>query len=361
MHWATIGELAELIGGEVVGDKNAKICNALPLQDAVEHCLTLVDHERHIERFESSSAVAAVTRERLSSTKPQWVVDDIHVAFSRAIQHLRPTNYFDYQPTRGGVSTAAEVDPTAAIGSGTTIQAGCTIGAGATIGSGCVLHANVQIMDGCSVGDNCVMFPSVTLYPGTVLGDRVLLHASVVLGAFGFGYRMNEGRHCITSQQGWVEIGDDVEIGVASTVDRGTYGPTRIGTGTKIDNQVQVGHNCHIGQHNLICAQVGIAGSCSTGDYVVLAGQVGIADHIHIEDRVQVGAQSGVMQNLKSGAVVLGTPARPSKRTMQEVALVSRLPSLRKEVRALQRQLDTIQQAANDSGESSDGHQRDAA
>ena len=127
-----------------------------------------------------------------------------------------------------------------------------------------------------------------------VLGNRVIVHANAVIGADGFGYRFQDGRHVKVPQLGHVEIGDDVEIGACTTIDRGTFQATRIGAGTKIDNLVQIGHNCQIGRHNLFVSQVGIAGSCSTGDYVVMAGQVGVADHIHIGDRAVIGARSGV-------------------------------------------------------------------
>ena len=137
----------------------------------------------------------------------------------------------------------------------------------------------------CRLGDDVTLHPHAVLYDDTVLGNRVIVHANAVIGADGFGYRMQDGRHVKMPQFGCVEIGDDVEIGAGTTIDRGTFQATRIGAGTKIDNLVQIGHNCQIGRHNLFVSQVGIAGSCSTGDYVVLAGQVGVADHVHIGDR----------------------------------------------------------------------------
>ena len=139
------------------------------------------------------------------------------------------------------------------------------------------------------------------------------IHANAVIGADGFGYRQQDGRHVKVPQLGWVEIEDDVEIGACSTIDRGTFGPTRIGAGTKIDNLVMIGHNCQIGRHNVLCSQVGIAGSTTTGDYVVMAGQVGVADHITIGDQVTIGAKSGVAADISSNSQVLGYPARPHK------------------------------------------------
>src|SRR5204862_5130966 len=145
----------------------------------------------------------------------------------------------------------------------------------------------------CRLGDDVTLYPNAVLYDGTVLGDRVIVHGNAVLGADGFGYRFHDGRHVKVPQLGHVEVGDDVEIGACTTIDRGTFQATRIGAGTKIDNLVQVGHNCQIGQHNILVSQVGIAGSTTTGNYVVMAGQVGVADHLHIGDGASLGAQSG--------------------------------------------------------------------
>jgi UDP-3-O-[3-hydroxymyristoyl] glucosamine N-acyltransferase len=185
-----------------------------------------------------------------------------------------------------------------------------------------------------------VLHPRVVLYPDCVLGDRVVVHANAVLGADGFGYRQQAGRHVKVPQLGSVEVGNDVEIGAGSTIDRGTFGPTRIGAGTKIDNLVMVGHNCRIGRHNVLCSQVGIAGSTTTGDYVVMAGQVGVADHVHVGDRAVLGAQCGVPSDVPAGASMLGAPARPSRDAMRIMMSLDRLPELVKEVRRLRQKLE---------------------
>jgi len=157
---------------------------------------------------------------------------------------------------------------------------------------------------------------------------------------------MEEGRHVATSQLGWVHVESDVEIGANTTVDRGTYGATRIGAGTKIDNLVMVGHNCQIGKHNLICSQVGIAGSSSTGDYVVLAGQVGVRDHVHIGAKTMVGAQAGVASDAAEGQVLLGSPAIPRLEQAVIFASLNRLPELRKTVKQLSKQVESLKAAS---------------
>jgi UDP-3-O-[3-hydroxymyristoyl] glucosamine N-acyltransferase len=158
-------------------------------------------------------------------------------------------------------------------------------------------------------------------------------------GADGFGYRQQKGQHVKVPQLGWVEVEDDVEIGACSTIDRGTFGPTRIGKGTKIDNLVMIGHNCQIGRHNVLCAQVGIAGSCTTGDYVVMAGQSGVADHLTVGAQTMIGAQSGVTGHLAAGGNYLGFPATPVQEQRRIYANLKKLPELREEVKRIKKHL----------------------
>ena len=332
----TLNEIAGWVGAQIVGDSTLLIQNALPLQDASPHCITLADNSKYADKVENSLASAAVVPKDFPvGSKTLLVVDKPHLAFETIVKRIRPQFASHFE----GVHPNVYVDPSASIGAGTTIQPGACISQNVSIGKRCTIYSGVNIMAGCTIGDDCTLYPNVTLYPATVLGDRVLIHANATLGAFGFGYRMVEGRHERTAQIGWVQIDADVEIGAGTTIDRGTFGATRIGQGTKIDNQVQIGHNCHIGKHNLLCAQVGIAGSCSTGDYVVMAGQVGMKDHIHIADRVVIGAQAGVMQDIEAGQVMLGSPAMPHKQTMQQMAALMRLPEMRRQLRELQNEV----------------------
>ena len=188
-----------------------------------------------------------------------------------------------------GVSPLAVVSPTARLAEDVDVHPLATIGDDVTIGAGTTIHSGVHIMAGSQIGEDVTIFPNAVLYENTVVGPRCLIHAGAVLGAYGFGYELVDGRHRLSAQLGNVVLGADVEIGAGTTIDRGTYGPTVIGEGTKIDDLVMVAHNCRIGRHNMLCSQVGIAGSTTTGDYVVMAGQVGVRDHVHIGD----GAVSG--------------------------------------------------------------------
>lgn len=338
----TLGELATLVGGELRGPATLAIEHALPLHKSLpEACLTMIDKAQAADGLRGSNASAVVAPLGIVELAlPAIIVANPHIAFEQIIKHVRPARPTTY----AGVHPQALIDASARLGSHASIGAGAVIGPGCVIGDNVRIHPNVNIMADCTLGADCELFPGVVLYPGTRIGSRCTLHAGTVLGANGFGYRTTGGKHLPAAQLGWVELADDVELGAAVTIDRGTYGATRVGEGTKIDNQVMIGHNCQIGRHNLICALVGIAGSSSTGDYVVLAGQVGIKDHIRIGDKVMVAAQAGVMHNLEEPGVWSGTPAVPVKKHMQSVVHIQRLTDTRNEVKTLQQQIAQLQQ-----------------
>ncbi|GAB5405366.1 MAG: UDP-3-O-(3-hydroxymyristoyl)glucosamine N-acyltransferase [Aureliella sp.] len=357
MPSASLEALAQLTSGTVVGDAHVSVELALPLQDASVPCITLADSASHLEQIRNSAATAVVVREEIEGCPiPMLVVDNLHDSFIQIIKHLRPEREVESR----GIHPTATIHASARIGCNVFVGAHATIGAGVTIADGCSIHASVTIQEDCIIGENTTLHPGVTLYQGCRIGNAVIVHAGATLGADGFGYKQIDGKHVRRAQLGWVEIEDDVEIGAGTSIDRGTYGATRIGCGTKIDNLVQIGHNCQIGKHNLVCAQVGIAGSSSTGDYVIMAGQVGIADHVHLADKSIASAQSGIMQNVESGDIVFGSPAGPIKRKMQEAALVGRLPDMRRDVRALKKQVEQLSQQLA-ALQPSDGAQRDAA
>ena len=214
------------------------------------------------------------------------------------------------------------------------------IGEDVTIGARVTIHSGVCLMDGCQIGEDAVVFPNAVLYEDTVIGARTIIHAGAVIGAYGFGYQVVAGHHRLTAQLGNVILGADVEVGAGTTIDRGTYGPTTIGDGTKIDDQVMVAHNCHIGKHNMLCSQVGIAGSTSTGDYVVLAGQVGVRVRIHIGSRSVIGAKGGVVNDVPDDSRLLGAPAQPERDTKLQLAALTKLPEMRQQLKKLQRTVD---------------------
>ena len=273
-------------------------------------------------------------------------------------KHFRP----DRVQERVGICSTAIISKAATIGNDVDIYHGATIGDHVTIGAGSTIHAGVHILPGCKIGENVTLFPGVVLYEDTVIGDRSIIHAGATLGAYGFGYKMVAGRHQLAGQLGNVELGSDVEVGANSTIDRGTYGPTLVGTGTKIDNLVMIAHNCRIGQHNMICSQVGIAGSTTTGDYVVMAGQVGVRDHVHIGDQAVLGAMAGIINDVPAGSTFIGAPATPEREQKLKQAAFSKLPEMRRQLKSLQRAVDKMAvQTDRDEQDSSENIKADAS
>jgi UDP-3-O-[3-hydroxymyristoyl] glucosamine N-acyltransferase len=336
---ATLGELASLVEGRVVGDGSVEVLGAATLLDAGPGDITFVDRDEKAEKLAATHARAAVipigfATDRL--TMPAIAVADVHQAFTRIVQHFRPAR----SNGRVGISPRAIVSPSARIAEDVDIHAGATIGDDVVLGRGATIHCGSHVMAGCRLAEGVTLYPSVVLYENTVIGARTVIHGGCVIGSHGFGYRFVDGQHRPCAQLGNVEIGADVEIGALTTIDRGTYGPTKVGDGTKIDNLVMIAHNCHIGRHNMICSQVGIAGSSSTGDHVVMAGQVGVRDHVHIGAGAVLGAMSGITNDVPAQARMLGTPASPEREQKARFAAIAKLPELRKRVAALERMLN---------------------
>jgi len=346
---ATLSELAQLVDGQLVGDGNLVVCGAAPLSEAGPGQITMIDRQERCGALARTRATAAVApRSVAPNGVPVIQVDDVHQAFALIVARFRPPR----PAKRVGLSPLASVSPTARIGRDVDIHPFATIGDEVEIGDGCTIHSGVHIMAGCKIGADVTIYPNAVLYEDTVVGPRCIIHAGAVLGAYGFGYECYEGRHRLSPQLGNVIIGSDVEIGAGTTIDRGTYGPTTVGEGTKIDNQVMIAHNCTIGRHNMICAQVGIAGSTTTGDYVVMAGQAGVRDHVRIGDRAVLGAMAGVMNDVPPEARVVGIPATPEREQMVKQAALSKLPEMRRQLKQLQgivgrltEQLERLQQA----------------
>ncbi len=338
----TLEEITRRVNGELHGDPALVITGTATLSDARPGDLTFCDDPRRAAELAQSAAAAALApRGFAHQGLPYIEVDNVHEAFMAVVQMLRPA-----RPRRRlGVSPQAFVSPTAVIAPDVEIHPGAVIGDEVEIGPGCVIHTGACLMAGCKLGREVTVFPNAVLYEDTVVGDRVLIHAGAVLGAYGFGYKTIDGRHRLGAQLGYVKIENDVDIGAGTTIDRGSYGPTVIGEGVKLDNQVMIGHNCRIGPHNILCAQVGVAGSTSTGKYVVMAGQVGVRDHVHIGDLAMVGPQAGVKDDLPGNGRYLGSPARPERETGLLWSSLAKLPELRKQVKALVKEMEQFRDA----------------
>jgi UDP-3-O-[3-hydroxymyristoyl] glucosamine N-acyltransferase len=333
----TVRDVAAWVQGEVEGDASRPIRAARPLSDSPQaEDVTVVLNEKYLAQFNASQAGAAVVDSSVPLNGKTLIrVKDPLMAFVAIVQklHVKPT------PTATGVHPSASVHPSAQVGPDAVVAPFAVVGEGCVIGARVRLDAGAVVGNHCRLGDDVHLCPHVVIYDGCVLGHRVIIHANAVIGADGFGYRTIQGKHVKIPQVGTVELGDDVEIGAGTTIDRATFGTTRIGAGTKIDNLVQIGHNCQIGKHNIFAGQVGIAGSSTTGDYVVLAGQVGIGDHCRIGDRTMLGAKSGVHNDIPADQKMLGAPATPVSEQLRILSSLEKLPEIRREIRAIKKHL----------------------
>jgi UDP-3-O-[3-hydroxymyristoyl] glucosamine N-acyltransferase len=339
----TVQELAELVHGRISGDPNLRITAARPLGDAGEGHISFLENNRYLNELSSSRASAFVVPESMPS-RGRTVIHAADPLAAFVVIFRRFQGLEEDKPA--GVHSGAFVHPTAQIGPDPTIEPFAHVGQGSTLGARCRIHSGVVIGRSCTIGDDVTLHPHVVLYDRTVIGHRVIVHANAVLGADGFGYRFQGGKQVKVGQYGCVEIGDDVEIGACTAIDRGTFQATRIGHGTKIDNLVQIGHNCRIGAHNLIVSQVGVAGSCSTDAYVVLAGQVGVADHVHLGEGAVVGAKSGVWKDVPPSGRVLGAPATSEREHKRVIICLEKLPELLRDVRRIKQRLDITDEGA---------------
>lgn len=336
MPQLTLEQIARAVGGEAFGDASRAVRGVRPLDEAGPDDLSLVASPKYAAYIRGTRAGALLVARSVDAELPEDAsgvrVDDAHAALPPILARLYPERAPEpgVHPT-AVVEEGAEVAPDASVGPHAVVGAGSRVGAGARLG------AHVVVGRGCRVGEGTTLHPHAVLYDGAEVGARCVIHAGARIGADGFGFVWKDGAHRKVPQVGGCRIGDEVEIGANSTVDRGSIGDTVVGRGSKVDNLVHVGHNARIGEHVLIVAQVGISGSTRVGDGAVLGGQAGIGGHLTIGAGARVGAQAGVMGDVPAGASVSGYPARPHAEAMRAQGALFRLPRLRDRVRALER------------------------
>jgi len=331
----TAAEIAQTIGGEVIGDPATQLKRFAPADRAEPGDLTFAENENYFGRAEQSAASAIIVDGTYASEKKVLIkVPNARLAFAKVLPLFFPEPVFPPGiHSTALVAPGAKVDPTAHIGPY------CVLDKDVQLGPRSVLHGLNHIGAGCKLGEEVHLFPNVVLYARCELGNRVRIHSGSVIGADGFGYVSESGIHRKVPQIGNVILRDDVEIGANVTIDRGALGPTIVGRGSKIDNLVQLGHNVTLGEHCLIVSQTGIAGSTKLGDHVTLGGQVGLAGHLKIGNGVSIGAQSGVMHNIPDGETWIWTPAQPDRQAKRQMIAMQQLPELLRRVAALEKKL----------------------
>jgi UDP-3-O-[3-hydroxymyristoyl] glucosamine N-acyltransferase len=334
----TAAQIAEKLKGEVIGDGSIEITGLAPADRARAGELTFAENAAYFAAAEQSQAAAILVPESFTASKKVLIrVANPRIALARVMPIFFPPEAHTpgIHPS-SIIAGSAQVDPSAHIGPG------CIVGPRVKLGARAVLMGNNDLGADCIVGEDACLFPNVVLYRKTHLGKRVVIHAGTVIGSDGFGYVLDEGRHRKVLHLGNVIIGDDVEIGANTAIDRGALGSTVIGEGTKIDNVVHIAHNVVIGRHCIIMGQVGFGGSTSIGDYVIVASQSGISDHIKVGNQVMIGAKSGVLRDIPDGGRVLGFPAGPDKQIKRQIIAVQQLPDLIHRMRDLEKQVEQL-------------------
>ncbi len=334
-----VRDLAEYLGATYEGDGEKEITAVAPLNAAGSAEVSFAQGRKGLEQAQASSAGCLVVSEEFVNSGGRTVirVSDPRAAFARLVGFFHPAP--SVEPGIHATAVVADdavVDPGAAVGPRAVIAGEARIGKGTRIGAGCFIGRRVVI------GENCVLHSNVTIYDDVDIGNRVILHSGAVIGADGFGFVLSGDQYQKFPQVGRVVIGDDVEIGANSCVDRAALGVTWIGEGTKLDNLVHVAHNCRIGRHVVVAAQTGFSGGVVVEDYAVIGGQVGIGDKARIESRAVLGSGCGVLTSkiVRSGQVVWGTPARPLREHLEQLANLARLPELRRQIGELKRRVE---------------------
>ncbi len=317
----------------LVGDKDFVIKGVGAASTAAPDSICFIEAEKYLEGFRKSASRAWIIspqifdslEQRIKNERIFFVTEKPYDSFVRLVNHLFPA-----RKSKPGIHPMAFVDPSADVHATAEIHAHATVEGGAKIGAGVILYPGVWVGENATIGENSILYGGAKIYHGTMIGKRNILHAGCVIGSDGFGFIPDKTGLLKIPQIGKAILHDDVEIGANSTIDRGTIEDTVIGRGTKIDNLVQIGHNCKVGENCIMCAFVGVSGNTTIGNNVLLAGQVGTKGHMKIGDNTQVGAQSGVSKDVPPNSKVKGYPPQPLKEYLRLQALIQKLPEIYK-------------------------------
>jgi UDP-3-O-[3-hydroxymyristoyl] glucosamine N-acyltransferase len=352
MKTRTLAELAEYVGGRVIGDPGVKIKAASTLGRAAEGDVSFLANRRYQNQLRTTRASAVVVgREITGAAVPLLVADDPYYAFMQIMVMLHGHR----KHKKVGISSKAMIADSAKIGADCHIHECVTICEDSKVGNGCIIYPGVFIGKGTQMGNDCIIYPNVVIYDGCKIGNRVIINANSAIGEDGFGYASHKGVHHKIPQIGTVLLEDDVEIGACCGVERGTLGDTVVGQGSKLGDLVAIGHGAKIGARCLLVAQVGVAGSTTIGHHCMVGGQAGIVGHISIGNNVTIAAQAGVINSIADNSTILGSPAIEANQGKRAYSMIQYLPEMRQNVRSLQEQVERISSFIEGESEESSG------
>jgi UDP-3-O-[3-hydroxymyristoyl] glucosamine N-acyltransferase len=332
----TAEELAKKLGAELIGDAQLKLCGISPIENARKGDITFLANKKYVKYLDSTNASVVIVPPEIKEAKATLLVHpDPYYAFAQTMRlfHPAPIHQDGYIHSSAVIGTNCDIDSSAHVGANTVIQDNVKIG------SGSIIHACTFIGKDSTIGTESTIYPNVTIRETTEIGDNVTIHSGTTIGTDGFGYAKHDGEYYKIPQVGKVVIENDVEIGANCTIDRATFGETRIGRGTKIDNLVQIGHNVVTGQNCILISQVGVSGSTKLGNGVILAGQVGLIGHVKVGDNVIVTAQSGVANDLEANKTYMGSPAREGMRQKRTEAILKKLPEYIRKINNIEKKM----------------------
>ena len=340
----TAKQIADLIGGRVEGNENATINTFAKIEEGKPGAISFLSNPKYTHYIYDTQSSVVLINEDVELEKPVVVtlirVKNAYESVAKLLQF-----YDSMKPRKTGVDSTASISDKAKIGENVYIGAYAVVGDGAVIGNDTQIYPHTVVGDDVKIGHKCTIYPNVTIYQGCQLGNNVTIHAGSVIGADGFGFAPNTEGYDKIPQIGIVVIEDDVEIGANTCIDRSTMGQTVIHKGVKLDNLIQVAHNCEIGENTVMSAQVGMAGSTRIGAWCMVGGQAGFSGHIHVADKTFVGAQCGVIGNTKGdGEQLIGSPAVNPKMYFKARALDAKLPEMYRQIAQLQREIEELKE-----------------
>ena len=337
----TAEQIANVIGGRVEGNKDAKVHTFAKIEEGTEGAISFPSNPKYTHYLYNTKSSIVIVNEDLELEKD---VDATLIRVKNAYESIAKLLqiYEASKPKKTGVAPQAYIAPSAKLGNNCYVGPFAYVGEGAEIGDGCQIYPHAVIGDNVKVGTNCIFYPNTTIYQGCKIGNNVTIHAGSVIGADGFGFAPGADGYDKIPQIGIVVIEDNVEIGANTCVDRSTMGATVIHKGVKLDNLVQVAHNVEIGENTVMSAQVGIAGSTKVGSWCMFGGQVGLAGHITIGDKTFLGAQSGVPGSLKGGEELIGTPPMNPRAYFKSQAIFRRLPDMYKDLNDAKKKIEEL-------------------